>query len=209
MQAALTRRQRLIEAAARRTLQQALDARKVDKRIGRAPPPVVHAPRSIARRPIAPAGTTSIDQVRPSAVARVSPEPSRRPSTAPPAALRALSRSANRSPTTHTRKGRPASGPSTPTVNVSQAGYRGEGMTERIRNTGDELILDDQHTLLRVTGPTRLLGAAHGGVHVLAGGSLIVAGIIRQRLVVDTGGELHASGYIRAVPKVAEGASST
>lgn len=29
-------------------------------------------------------------------------------------------------------------------------------MTERIRNTGDELILhDDQHTLLRVTGPTR------------------------------------------------------
>ena len=58
-------------------------------------------------------------------------------------------------------------------------------MTERIRNTGDELILyDDQHTLLRVTGPTRLLGAAHGGVHVLAGGSLIVAGIIRQRLVI-------------------------
>lgn len=79
-------------------------------------------------------------------------------------------------------------------------------MTERIRNTGDELILhDDQHTLLRVTGPTRLLGAAHGGVHVLAGGSLIVAGIIRQRLVVDTGGGCHASGYIRAVPKVAEG----
>lgn len=91
-------------------------------------------------------------------------------------------------------------------MNVGRAGYRGEGMTERIRNTGDELILyDDQHTLLRVTGPTRLLGAAHGGVHVLAGGSLIVAGIIRQRLVIETDGACHASGYIRAVPKVAEG----
>lgn len=79
-------------------------------------------------------------------------------------------------------------------------------MTERIRNTGDVLILyDDQHTLLRVTEPTRLLGAAYDGLHVLAGGSLIVAGIIRQRLVIDTGGACHASGYIRTVPKVAEG----
>lgn len=79
-------------------------------------------------------------------------------------------------------------------------------MTERIRDTGDELILyDDQHTLLRVTVRTRLLGAAHGGVQVLAGGTLIAAGIIGQRLVVESGGACYASGYIRAVPKVAEG----
>lgn len=79
-------------------------------------------------------------------------------------------------------------------------------MTERIRDTGDELVLyDDQHTLLRVTRRTRLLGAAHGGIHVLAGGTLIVAGIIGQRLVIESGGACYASGYIRAVPKVAEG----
>ena len=79
-------------------------------------------------------------------------------------------------------------------------------MTERIRDTGDELVFyDDQHALLRVTGTTRLLGAAHAGVHVLVGGKLQVAGIIRQRLVVDTGGACYASGYIRAVPKVAAG----
>lgn len=79
-------------------------------------------------------------------------------------------------------------------------------MIERIRDTGDELVFyDDQHTLLRVTGPVRLLGAAHAGVHVLSGGTLHVAGIIRQRLVVDTGGACYASGYIRAVPKVAAG----
>lgn len=79
-------------------------------------------------------------------------------------------------------------------------------MTERIHDTGDELVFpDDQHALLRVTGPTRLLGAAHGGVHVLAGGSLHVAGIIRQRLVIDSGGACYASGYIRAAPKVAAG----
>lgn len=29
--------------------------------------------------------------------------------------------------------------------------------------------------------------------------------IIRQRLVIDAGGACHASGYIRAVPKVALG----
>ncbi|MFT4081389.1 MAG: hypothetical protein QM638_02280 [Nocardioides sp.] len=79
-------------------------------------------------------------------------------------------------------------------------------MTERTRDTGDELILyDDQHALLRVTRPTRLLGAAYGGVHVLPGGTLVTAGIIRQRLVVESGGACYASGYIRAVPKVAAG----
>ena len=79
-------------------------------------------------------------------------------------------------------------------------------MTERIRDTGDELVLyDHQHTLLRVTVRTRLLGAAHGGVQVLAGGTLFAAGIIGQRLVVESGGACYASGYIRAVPKVAEG----
>lgn len=45
-------------------------------------------------------------------------------------------------------------------------------MTERARETSDELVLyEDQRTLLRVTKPIRLLGAAHGGVHVLSGGS--------------------------------------
>lgn len=79
-------------------------------------------------------------------------------------------------------------------------------MTERVRDTGDEVVLyDDQHTLLRVTGRTRLLGAAHGGIHVLAGGTLIVAGIISKRLVIEPGGACYASGYIRAVPKVAKG----
>lgn len=79
-------------------------------------------------------------------------------------------------------------------------------MTERIRDTGDELVYyDDQHTLLRVTGPTRLLAAAHSGVHILPGGTLTVAGIIRQRLVIEPGGACYASGYIRAVTKVAEG----
>lgn len=79
-------------------------------------------------------------------------------------------------------------------------------MTERVRDTGDELVLyDDQHELLRVTQPTRLLGAALGGVHVLDGGSLIAAGIINQRLIVDGGGACYASGYIHAVPKVARG----
>lgn len=80
-------------------------------------------------------------------------------------------------------------------------------MAERIRDTGDELVLtDDQRTLLRVTSETRLLGAALGGVHVLSGGSLIASGIINQRLVVDSGGACYASGYVRAVPRVAEGA---
>jgi hypothetical protein len=79
-------------------------------------------------------------------------------------------------------------------------------MTERVRDTGDELVLyDDQHELLRVTRPIRLLGAALGGVHVLEGGSLIATGIINQRLIVDGGGACYASGYIRAVPKVARG----
>lgn len=79
-------------------------------------------------------------------------------------------------------------------------------MTKRVRDTGDELVLyDDQHTLLRVSGPTRLLGAAHGGVHISTGGSLIVAGIISRRLVIESGGACYASGYIRAVPKVADG----
>lgn len=79
-------------------------------------------------------------------------------------------------------------------------------MSERARDTGDELVLyDDQHELLRVTRPTRLLGAALGGVHVLDGGSLIAVGIINQRLIVDSGGACYASGYIRAVPKVASG----
>lgn len=79
-------------------------------------------------------------------------------------------------------------------------------MTERIRDTGDELVLyDDQRTPLRVAGRTRLLGAAHGGVHVLAGGTLIAAGIIGQRLIIESGGACCASGYVRAVPKVAEG----
>lgn len=79
-------------------------------------------------------------------------------------------------------------------------------MTERIRDTGDELIrYDDQHELLRVTRRTRLLGAALGGVHVVTGGTLVTSGIIRQRLVVDSGGACYASGYIRAVPNVAEG----
>lgn len=77
---------------------------------------------------------------------------------------------------------------------------------ERIRDTGEELIVyDDQQTLLRITRPTRLLAAAHGGVHVLSGGRLNVTGIIRQRLVIDNGGACYASGYIRAVPKVAAG----
>jgi hypothetical protein len=66
---------------------------------------------------------------------------------------------------------------------------------------------DDQRTPLRVTGPTRLLGAAHAGVHVLRGGRLHVAGIIRQRLVIDTGGACYVSGYIRADPKGAAGGS--
>lgn len=79
-------------------------------------------------------------------------------------------------------------------------------MTERVRDTGDELVLyDDQHQLLRVTRPTRLLGAALGGVHVLEGGSLVAGGIINQQLVIDSGGVCYASGYIRAVPKVAAG----
>lgn len=79
-------------------------------------------------------------------------------------------------------------------------------MTERVRDTDDELVLyDDQPTLVRVTGPTRLLGAAHGGVHIQAGGRLIAAGIISQRLIIDTGGACYASGYIRAVPRVAGG----
>lgn len=79
-------------------------------------------------------------------------------------------------------------------------------MTERIRDTGDELVLyDDQHTLLRVTDPTRLLAAAHAGVHILPGGRLSVAGMIRQRLVIESGGACYASGFIRAVPNVAEG----
>lgn len=79
-------------------------------------------------------------------------------------------------------------------------------MIERIRDTGDELVLyDERRTLLRVAGPTRLLGAAHAGVHILAGGTLHVAGIVRQRLVVDHGGTCYTSGYIRAVPKVAAG----
>jgi len=77
-------------------------------------------------------------------------------------------------------------------------------MAEHIRDTGEELILcDDQHTLLRVTGPTRLLGAALAGVHVLPSGALIAAGIITRRLVIDSGGACRASGYIRAVPQVA------
>lgn len=79
-------------------------------------------------------------------------------------------------------------------------------MTDRIRDTGDELVYyDDQHTLLRVTGPTRLLAAAHGGVHIQPGGTLTVAGIIRQRLVIESEGACYASGFIRAVPTVAEG----
>lgn len=79
-------------------------------------------------------------------------------------------------------------------------------MTERVRDTGDELVFyDDQRTLLRVSGPTRLLGAAHGGVHVRTGGRLIVSGIISQRLVIESGGACYASGYIRAIPRVAEG----
>lgn len=79
-------------------------------------------------------------------------------------------------------------------------------MTERIRDTGDELVLyDDQQALLCVTGPIRLLAAARGGVHILRGGTLTVAGTIRQRLVIEPGGDCYASGFIRAVPKVAEG----
>ncbi|GFZ82606.1 hypothetical protein [Nesterenkonia alkaliphila] len=79
-------------------------------------------------------------------------------------------------------------------------------MTERVRDTGDELVFyDDQRTLLRVSGPTRLLGAAHCGVHVRTGGRLIVSGIISQRLSIESGGACYASGYIRAIPKVAEG----
>lgn len=79
-------------------------------------------------------------------------------------------------------------------------------MTERVRDTGDELVFyDDQRTLLCVSGPTRLLGAAHGGVHVRTGGRLIVSGIISQRLVIESGGACYASGYIRTIPKVAEG----
>ena len=79
-------------------------------------------------------------------------------------------------------------------------------MTERVHDSGDEVVFyDDQRTLLRVSGPTRLLGAAYGGVHVRTGGRLIVSGIISQRLVVEAGGACYASGYIRAIPKVAEG----
>lgn len=79
-------------------------------------------------------------------------------------------------------------------------------MIQRIRDTGDELILyNDQHELLRVTGPTRLLGAAYGGVHVLPGGLLVVAGIVSQRLVVEPGGSCYGTGYVGVVPKVAEG----
>lgn len=37
------------------------------------------------------------------------------------------------------------------------------------------------------------------------GGGVIAAGIIGQRLIVELGGTCYASGYIRAVPKVAEG----
>lgn len=83
-------------------------------------------------------------------------------------------------------------------------------MTERIRDPGDEQVLyDDRRTLMRVTGPTRLLGAVHAGFRVLAGGNLHVARIIRQRLVIDTGGACYASGYIRAVPRSPPEASST
>ena len=79
-------------------------------------------------------------------------------------------------------------------------------MIQRIRDTGDELILyNDQHELLRVTGPTRLLDAAYGGVHVLPGGLLVVAGIVSQSLVVEPGGSCYATGYVGVVPKVAEG----
>lgn len=55
-------------------------------------------------------------------------------------------------------------------------------MTERIHDTGDELILsDDQHDLLRVTRPTKLLGAAFVGVHVLPGGNVHVVDRVRTR----------------------------
>lgn len=77
---------------------------------------------------------------------------------------------------------------------------------ERIRDTGEELVVhDDQQTLLRVTRPARPFGAAHGGIHVLSGGRLNFTGMIRQRLVIDDGGACCASEYIRAIPKVAAG----
>lgn len=50
---------------------------------------------------------------------------------------------------------------------------RSGGMTEGIRDIGYKLALyEDQQMPLRVTHTLRLLGAAHGGVHVLGGGRL-------------------------------------
>lgn len=50
---------------------------------------------------------------------------------------------------------------------------RSGGMTEGIRDIGYKLALyEDQQMPLRVTHTLRLLGASHGGVHVLGGGRL-------------------------------------
>lgn len=60
-------------------------------------------------------------------------------------------------------------------------------MTERIRNTGDVLILyDDQHTLLRVTEPTRLLGARYGEHVVTADGGLAAYGSTAPERINDS-----------------------
>jgi len=62
-------------------------------------------------------------------------------------------------------------------------------MTERARDAGDELI--PISTSARSCASLDLPGCSaqpRGGVHILAGGRLTVAGIIRQRVVIDMGG---------------------
>ncbi|WP_392423716.1 hypothetical protein [Barrientosiimonas humi] len=62
-------------------------------------------------------------------------------------------------------------------------------MTERVRVTANELVVyAHQHSIPCVSGATRLLTVAHGGVQILPGGTLTVAGVIRQRLMIELGG---------------------
>lgn len=54
-------------------------------------------------------------------------------------------------------------------------------MTERVRVTADEMVVyADQGSILCVSGATRLLAVARGGVHILLGGTLTVADVIRH-----------------------------
>lgn len=67
----------------------------------------------------------------------------------------------------------------------------------------EQVLYNDQRPLLRVSGPTRLRGAAHAGVDVLGGGTNHVVGIICQRPIIAAGGTCYTPGYIRAVSMVA------